>query len=114
MKLLLSQETFINGFVRRPLSFARCLSLAFFVARRSLPAGLFVACRLFCRSRFFRFRLSSLAGLLAVFFPLLFSPAFSLVGPSGLEPPTSRLSVVRSSQLSYGPVSLLPGVYPLN
>ena len=28
----------------------------------------------------------------------------SLVGPSGLEPPTSRLSVVRSSQLSYGPV----------
>ena len=28
-----------------------------------------------------------------------------LVGPSGLEPPTSRLSVMRSSQLSYGPVS---------
>ena len=28
-----------------------------------------------------------------------------LVGPSGLEPPTSRLSVVRSSQLSYGPIS---------
>ena len=28
----------------------------------------------------------------------------SLVGPSGLEPPTLRLSVVRSSQLSYGPV----------
>ena len=27
-----------------------------------------------------------------------------VVGPSGLEPPTSRLSVVRSSQLSYGPV----------
>ncbi len=27
------------------------------------------------------------------------------MGPSGLEPPTSRLSVVRSSQLSYGPVS---------
>ena len=27
-----------------------------------------------------------------------------MVGPSGLEPPTSRLSVVRSSQLSYGPV----------
>ena len=27
-----------------------------------------------------------------------------LVGPSGLEPPTLRLSVVRSSQLSYGPV----------
>ena len=29
-----------------------------------------------------------------------------VVGPSGLEPPTSRLSVVRSSQLSYGPVSV--------
>ena len=27
-----------------------------------------------------------------------------MVGQSGLEPPTSRLSVVRSSQLSYGPV----------
>ena len=62
-----------------------------------------------------------------------------LVGPSGLEPPTLRLSVVRSSQLSYGPVggdsrdrtgdlllarqalsqlsyipSYLVGVYPLN
>ena len=30
-----------------------------------------------------------------------------VVGPSGLEPPTSRLSVVRSSQLSYGPVGRL-------
>ena len=30
----------------------------------------------------------------------------NLVGPSGLEPPTSRLSVVRSNQLSYGPSSL--------
>jgi hypothetical protein len=27
-----------------------------------------------------------------------------LVGPSGLEPPTLRLSVARSSQLSYGPI----------
>ena len=26
------------------------------------------------------------------------------MGPSGLEPPTLRLSVVRSSQLSYGPI----------
>ena len=39
-----------------------------------------------------------------------FLPTFSfkkkwVVGPSGLEPPTSRLSVVRSSQLSYGPAS---------
>ena len=30
--------------------------------------------------------------------------AICLVGPSGLEPPTLRLSVVRSSQLSYGPL----------
>ena len=30
-----------------------------------------------------------------------------LVGLSGLEPPTLRLSVVRSSQLSYGPVFLV-------
>src|SRR5436190_16073539 len=28
-----------------------------------------------------------------------------MVGPSGLEPPTSRLSGVRSNQLSYGPTS---------
>ena len=30
------------------------------------------------------------------------------MGPSGLEPPTSRLSVVRSSQLSYGPILDFP------
>ena len=33
----------------------------------------------------------------------------SLVGPSGLEPPTLRLSVVRSSQLSYGMLYSLGG-----
>ena len=27
-----------------------------------------------------------------------------MVGPSGLEPPTSRLSVVRSNRLSYKPI----------
>ena len=31
-------------------------------------------------------------------------PRMKVVGPSGLEPPTLRLSVVRSSQLSYGPI----------
>ena len=35
-----------------------------------------------------------------------------LVGPSGLEPPTLRLSVVRSSQLSYGPISTAQGLVP--
>ena len=35
-----------------------------------------------------------------------------LVGPSGLEPPTLRFSVVRSSQLSYGPSSFA-GYSPL-
>ena len=32
----------------------------------------------------------------------------SLVGSSGLEPPTSRLSGVRSNHLSYEPISLVP------
>ena len=35
-----------------------------------------------------------------------------MVGPSGLEPPTLRLSVARSSQLSYGPVSSTQAPYP--
>ena len=34
--------------------------------------------------------------------------SLSLVGLSGLEPPTLRLSVVRSSQLSYRPILPLP------
>ena len=34
----------------------------------------------------------------------------ALVGPSGLEPPTLRLSVVRSSQLSYRPILPIEGV----
>ena len=37
--------------------------------------------------------------------PILMPASKWVVGPSGLEPPTSRLSVVRSSQLSYGPSS---------
>ena len=37
-----------------------------------------------------------------------------MVGPSGLEPPTLRLSVARSSQLSYGPVLVeISGIEPL-
>ncbi len=39
-----------------------------------------------------------------VLYQLSYTPVKKVVGPSGLEPPTSRLSVVRSSQLSYGPV----------
>ena len=39
---------------------------------------------------------------------------FALVGPSGLEPPTSRLSVARSSQLSYGPIMVeIIGLEPM-
>ena len=39
-------------------------------------------------------------------FSLSPNPAFAvLVGSSGLEPPTSRLSGVRSNQLSYEPIS---------
>ena len=34
---------------------------------------------------------------------------FALVGLSGLEPPTSRLSGVRSNQLSYKPA--VPGIH---
>ena len=37
-----------------------------------------------------------------------------VVGPSGLEPPTLRLSVVRSSQLSYGPISSALAPLPLH
>ena len=46
--------------------------------------------------------------LLAYVFRSL-SPAFcsrKMVGSSGLEPPTSRLSGVRSNHLSYEPISL--------
>ena len=42
--------------------------------------------------------------LLAYFRFLLFNFQDTLVGQSGLEPPTSRLSVVCSSQLSYWPI----------
>ena len=47
-----------------------------------------------------------------VLFRSLRFPLRLLVGPSGLEPPTLRLSVVRSSQLSYGPISTAPGRMP--
>ena len=54
----------------------------------------------------FRFR-DKFNALYAVFKVLL-------VGSSGLEPPTSRLSGVRSNQLSYEPMSLrTPAVSPL-
>ena len=50
--------------------------------------------------------------LAAMHFPKKMSA--SVVGPSGLEPPTSRLSVVRSNQLSYGPNLVeMSGIEPL-
>ena len=77
----------------------------------------------FCSSGFHRFPFRSGRRFILFFFKtrLKYSALakhFNLnlkevVGPSGLEPPTSRLSVVRSSQLSYGPVRL-DDVRPLN
>ena len=37
-------------------------------------------------------------------FKILKSAQLTLVGTSGLEPPTSRLSGVRSNHLSYAPI----------
>ena len=50
---------------------------------------------------------------------LLFKPFIEVVGQNGLEPSTSRLSVVCSSQLSYWPISAsllirYISLYPLN
>ena len=38
---------------------------------------------------------------------------FPVVGLSGLEPPTSRLSGVRSNRLSYKPMMEMEGIEPL-
>ena len=45
---------------------------------------------------------------------LSYTPIDGMVGLSGLEPPTLRLSVVRSSQLSYGPISSAFAPLPLH
>ena len=54
---------------------------------------------------------------LSIYFrELHFSMQFSrytLVGPSGLEPPTSRLSGARSNQLSYEPMVEMNGFEPM-
>ena len=44
---------------------------------------------------------------------MLFRNRFRLMGLSGLEPPTSRLSGVRSNQLSYKPTMEMEGIEPL-
>ena len=36
------------------------------------------------------------------------SPRLKMVDPKGIEPSTSRMRTVRSSQLSYGPKSAVP------
>ena len=51
-------------------------------------------------------------------FGLIAKPAsamlcFRLMGLSGLEPPTSRLSGVRSNRLSYKPTMEMEGIEPL-
>ena len=43
------------------------------------------------------------------FFAFFLSRKKEVVGQSGLEPPTSRLSVVCSNQLSYWPIQISPG-----
>ena len=40
-------------------------------------------------------------------------PFLNQLGLSGLEPPTSRLSGVRSNQLSYKPMILAPTCFPI-
>ena len=44
---------------------------------------------------------------------MLFRNRFRLMGLSGLEPPTSRLSGVRSNRLSYKPMMEMEGIEPL-
>ena len=44
---------------------------------------------------------------------MLFRNRFRLMGLSGLEPPTSRLSGVRSNRLSYKPTMEMEGIEPL-
>ena len=44
-----------------------------------------------------------------LFGPLGLTPGSNMVGPSRIELPTSRLSGVRSNQLSYGPTPLRSG-----
>ena len=88
----------------RIIQFSKCTSFACFVAiilfLHSLP-------RLYKLQTFTGLLLASLASASCKpqrFFSL---PSFekSLVGLSGLEPPTSRLSGVRSNRLSYKPFS---------
>ena len=49
--------------------------------------------------------LSGMACRLSVLYAVFRVYRFAVVGLGGLEPPTSRLSGVRSNQLSYRPIS---------
>ena len=86
----------LNSYIKSPQKFVLCYL--------SVACSQFLAC---FTVQFSRCRFSNLfQGQIEIFFSEYFNlnSKFKLVGPSGLEPPTSRLSVVRSSQLSYGPV----------
>ena len=52
-----------------------------------------------------------LCQLFAVCSGNILKPTFEMVGSSGLEPPTSRLSGVRSNHLSYEPMFLVSAFY---
>ena len=83
-------KTYFPGFYSRPLC---CLTLSL--------SRFFVQFSRYKSLTHFDVRYETLT-LVKISYP---ASMLSLVGPSGLEPPTLRLSVVRSSQLSYGPSS---------
>ena len=104
-----------RGFSQFAASFfgSQCqgIPLALFVA---WPCVLTASC--FRNCRFTRFKLLFISRLSASFLYSVFKVPFlsrlpALVGLSGLEPPTSRLSGVRSNQLSYKPIEIFRSLW---
>ena len=101
--LFLAWPSLIVSFFRIMLDFS-------YVWRINCSIFLPLQLSLFVRS--FKYLFSSLHLLLlySVFKVRKPNFLFGLVGTSGLEPPTSRLSGVRSNHLSYAPISLASAV----